>query len=445
MLIDFLHPYVSVLYGAASNIEQSLEGLEVISSNFVKWNEQGIITESYWSPAEVAQSILGLFILCVPFFFILWCIAGYVVGRKKGFTVAISLALFPGTLSLIGAWPALSFMPDTFVIGGKGVLGSGWGMLPLVILGMLVGWTILIILCDLFNLGERFWHIYDHFWVAAAILAGIFFVADSQVAEHSRELQESSRTFQQASAYFLKQVEAYGTWCSHNGQFQSDSCRWASDVHQLLLDYSTENAFIASEFGPKSTVDVYSPFERLPNKNHIETIRTELAAYNHKLCPVTDLGKGVRQFARQSAVCQTPPPTFCNAYPEPLDGIADHDAMIKTSAIANECLIPTLVMLRTQQEKLLEKVEADRIAKHYRWMFYVVFSLVAGGKIASSTTKAASFNQRTPQDTRRSLRFVRSICIRLWATLKFSLGVVLWACRLLFLMFSKTSRLRARE
>lgn len=437
MLINFLRPYISILYGAASNIEQSLEGLGVVSSNFVKWNEQGIITESYWSPAQVAQSIFGLFILCVPILFLLWGTAGYVVGRKKGLAVTIFLALLPGMLSLMGAWPVLSFMPDTFVIRGKGVLGSGWGMLPLVVLGMLTGWSMLVVLCDLFNLNDRFWHLYDHFWVAAAILTGIFFVADSQVAEHNRELQESSRTFQQASAYLLKQVGGYSTWCSHSDQPQSASCRWASDVHQLLIDYSTEHVAIASEFGPKSTIDVYSPFQQHPGSGHVETIRTELAAYNHKLCPVTELGKGTRRFTRSSPLCQTPPPMFCNAYPEPLNGVVDNDAMIKTSAIANECLIPTLIMLRAQQETLLKKVEADRIARHYRWMFYVAFSIIAGGKIASSTLRVVSFNQRISDDRRRSLRFVRRICIRSWATLQFIFGTVIRACRLVFYMLSK--------
>lgn len=368
----------------------------------------------------------------------LWSIAGYVVGRRKGLAAAIFLALLPGLLSLIGAWPTLSFLPDTFVVGGKGILGSGWGMLPLVALGMLVGWSMLVILCDLFNLGDRFWHLFDHFWVAAAILTGIFFVADSQVAEHNRELQESSRTFQQASAYLLKQVQTYSTWCSQNGQPQSDSCRWASDVHQLLLDYSTEHVAIATEFGPKSTIDVYSPFERHPNSGHIESIRTELAAYNRKLCPVTELGKGIRQLARPSPNCQTPPAMFCNAYPEPLNGVVEKDAIIKTSAIANECLIPTLVMLRTQQETLLKKVEADRLSRHYRWMFYVVFSIIAGSKIAGSTLKAASFNQRAPEDRRRSLRFVRGVCIRFRLTLQFIFGAVARTCRFVFYMFYKT-------
>lgn len=429
LLLKFFLPYVSALYGAASNIEQSLEGLGALSSNFITRNAQGMIIGSYWSPVEVAQSILGLLVLLAPPLLLLWCAAGYVVGRKKGVAIAILLACLPGILSVMGVWPSLSFFPDTFVIDGRGVLGSGWGMLPLVGLGMAIGWTCAIILCDLFSLGDRFWHIYDHLWVATAIFAGIFFVADSQVGDNNRELTEDGRTFQQASAFLLKQVEAYDRWCAQNNRLQSDSCKWASDVHQTLLNYSTQAAVINAEFGPKSIADVYLPFTRQADPERINVIRRELASYNDRQCPTKDLGNGMRQLARTSALCQQPPPTFCNAFPEPLDGVVDHDAMIKSSAVANECLIPTLIMLRQQQEKLLKKIKEGNTAKHYRWAFYIALAFAAGGKIAGSTAKVASFGQRDPKDGRRIIYLARRAASGAWRASKFFFDCASWLLR----------------
>jgi hypothetical protein len=58
---------------------------------------------------------------------------------------------------------------------------------------MIAGWCAMLVFIDIVRAGDKFWHVYDHVWYAAGLLAGIFFVADSQVSEHARSLQESSR------------------------------------------------------------------------------------------------------------------------------------------------------------------------------------------------------------------------------------------------------------
>jgi hypothetical protein len=76
---------------------------------------------------------------------------------------------------------------------------------------------------------------------------------------------------------------------------------------------------------------------------------------------------------------------YCTAFADPLDGKMDQENIVRTTALASECIIPTLVRLREQQQKLLALTIEDKRSKHYRWLYYGFFSLVVGGKIATST------------------------------------------------------------
>lgn len=425
MVQEFLFPYFSMLYSAAWNIQQSLDGLGLSSSNFISRDQQGLIVGSYWSPGEALLPILGLMFLFALLLSFCFVTTGYVLGRKKGALLATAVMLIPGCLSLVSLWPAIPFVPDTYVISGSGVLGSGWGMLPLVGLGMITGWCVILILIDLTRAGDNFWNAYDHLWYGAGLLAGIFFVADAQVSEHARALQESSREFQQASAFLLKQVAGYDQWCRQNSRTGTASCKWASDVQQKLLDFSTQVAAVQEFLGPKSSAQLYSPFGGEANESSIATIRTEIAEYNRSVCPVTDLGNGFRQLARPSARCQQTPAPFCTAFPDPLNGKVDKDGVLATTALASECVIPTLVRLHAEVEKLSHTATEDRRAKHYRWMYYVFFSLIVGGKIAHATVKLASMSRRPDEDTRRALHFVKRVFGLVCRSLKRGLSLLL--------------------
>lgn len=204
MLTTLLSPYIVVLQGAAWNLQQSLEGLGVISSNYIVRDPQGMIVSSYWSPAQSVAVILGLLFIALVVFACAFLVAGYVISRKTGAAISLGLLLVPAVLNVLGIWPFFSAVPDSFVLGGTGVLGAGYGMACLMLLGVLGGWCVAIIFTDLVRIRDRFWHLYDHFWVIAGLLAGIFFVADSQVSRHATELQATSTEVKQASAYLLR-------------------------------------------------------------------------------------------------------------------------------------------------------------------------------------------------------------------------------------------------
>ena len=424
MVVKFFYPYFWWLYSAAWNIQQSLEGLGIASSNFVTVDQQGQILSSYLSPAEAVLPIYGLLALGGIFLFISTLIVGYIFGRRRGAFLAFAVVMLPGLLNLASLWPSLPIFPDTFVIDGNGILGSEWGMLSLVLLGLITGWCLSIIAVDLFRLGDKFWYGYDHIWYAAGLLAGIFFVADSQSNERNRDWQETSRTVQQASSYLLKQVTAFDQWCHQTDNSAKSACKWASDVQQTLLDYSTEDPVIFDEFGPQTTTDVYAPFKTKISPDEIAEIRSEIADYNQSTCPVEDLGGGAHRSTKLSLHCQMTPSKFCRAFPERLAGKSNDESILRTNALASECILPTLVALRKYQESLAEKVKADRRAKHYRWLYYLIFSIFAGGKVASVTVKLADLGKRSSGETRRSLYLFVQSGSGIWRFIRWILGTM---------------------
>ncbi|WP_155634502.1 hypothetical protein [Burkholderia stagnalis] len=427
MHITFLIPYLLPLYGAAWNIQQSLEGLGVSSSYSAEIGTTSYALVASWSPGVHVTEIFCLLlaaIFCV-FICVLW--TGYILARKTGVLVALAVVLLPGILNIAGLWPLVSSAPDTFVIDGTGVLGSGWGMLPLVCIGATTGWCLLLIYVDLFSSGPRFWSAYDHVWYMAGLLAGVIFVADSQVSEHARRLQESSQNSRQASAYLRGQAVAYEKWCEDKRHTTTISCQWASAVQQKLLDYSWQEPALYWRFGPTTSADVYAPPGRSITEQAVTQIRLEIAAYNRELCPVTDLGHGVQQLAAPSRHCLTTPPNFSHAFHDPLNGKVDNSTFDTPLALDSEGIIPTLVMYRTEQEKLWKKVEQDRRTKHYRWMYYLLFSLVIGGKTAGATVKLAEMDKRSLQDSRRSSYLARKVIFVIWTGGCYTLRTI-WKC-----------------
>ncbi|MBU9297808.1 hypothetical protein C6P74_30375 [Burkholderia multivorans] len=414
-----IYPYLVILKGGAWNLQQGLEGLGLVSSNFVEQDTQGHIVSSYWSPGEAMLPILAMlwmFLLVLALF----CLtAGYVLGRKRGVLVALLILILPGLLVLLGWWPAISLAPDSFVISGSGVLGSGWGMLALVGLGLVAGWCGVLVLLDLLSIGDGFGHVYDHVWYAAALLAGIFFVADSQSNRHVQSLQESSHDAQNASAYLLKQAERYESWCVQSGHSDRLSCRWASSVQQSLLDYSTYAPAVFVAVGPLAAADMYKINGQRLTAEQITSLRKEIAMRNEDMCPVTRLNDRFSRLPPPSSRCLSTPIQFCDALPDKLDGRDITRDALNPAWFASECVVATLVASRGRQEQLLAKVKDDLRSRHFRWIYYVLFSIVVGGKIALATAKSVGMSKRSPLEKRRSLHFIHRIFQVGWKWLKF--------------------------
>lgn len=385
---SFFLPYMKFLIGAAYNIQQTLEGLHIWSSSFLVRDTAGHVVDSYWSPIEAMfLPFLGLMILLLGLL-VTSSLAGYALASKKGVFVAILLWITPGLLSVLGVLPDFNLVPDTYHIA-TGYLGSPLGLIPLVFMGLLTGWVIVILLTNILKLEDKYRHYYDHVWYAMAVIAGIFFVVDSQNNDIQGDLKETGSQIRQASSYLLKQAHTYEQYCAQKNISDTESCKWASDVQQKLLDYSVDYTSVYWQTGPMSVEDIYVPIKRDKNLKKIDQIRNELRQFNDLICPKTE-----NRYTRSSGSCLRTPPQFC------VGKNINADDLLRTSAIADECVISSLVSLRLKAEALSKKVLVVERNKHIRWFFYILFSILAGGKVANATARAN-------QDLSRNDRLVR--------------------------------------
>jgi len=152
-------------------------------------------------------------------------------------------------------------------------------------------------------------------------------------------------------------------------------------------------------------------------------IRGEIRAYNELKCPVRQLSSTTRQYSKSSTVCERVPANFCRSFPEPPNGFVNESIALQTVALASECIVPTLVRSRSIQEDLVSKVKSDLRSRHLRWLYFLLFLLVAGGKIANATTKLASFDSRPASERRRLVKLVVQV-------VKWSLAVMCTLVRL---------------
>ncbi len=358
-------------------------------------------------------------------------VAGYTIGKLKGLCSLLALLALPGLLNLVGYWPKIRYMPDSFPLFGGGDVGSVSGFLPLVFIGLLTGWSVVVIIYDNLNLNDKFRNIFDHFWYLSAILAGAFFIIDSGVNTSIASLKEENVTTRKANSYLLNQVQRLDGYCVSHKLTETLSCQWASDVQQQLSDYSEYDEKLFYQIGPKSTEELYSIYSKKYSSSDIIELRKELSMYNDSLCPIIHYKNGNKKYSKSSGICQRVPTSFCRSLPEGPEYIASKYILLHTVAIASECIIPSIVRSLHRQEKLALKVKEGTQKKHLRWLYFVIFSFVVGGKVANATTKVMSFDNRSIGDRRRVIRLIWKPIIWLFTAIKinfsksFLLGILL--------------------
>ncbi|NAW99812.1 MULTISPECIES: hypothetical protein [unclassified Vibrio] len=399
-MLELLNPYLTFLYGAAYNLLQTLDAMGLASTNFLQYADDGSIVGSYWSPAEANLVVFVLLSIYFLFLVLMLLLAGYALGRLKGVWIAIGVIALPGLMNVWGLWPDINYTPESYNIMGTGSLGDIKGYLALAMLACLSGWSIFVVLNDIFCLGEKFKGLFDHAWYAAALVAGVIFIYDTGANSDSAQLNQERQVSKELSGFFLTQLKAYDQYCKSNSLEHLESCKWSVRIQNTLYDYigfATPSLF--ASFGPNSTEELYR-VKHLPNPREIkQQIRIEIQQYNDLLCPYTEKG-GVTTYSPLSAKCIVTPSIYCNAFPEnsstPIKGV-----LIRPVALASECLIPTLVQSRDIQEKLSNKLAAVSSSKHYRWMYLLAFAVFIGAKIANTTTKVVEMDKRESKEKQR--------------------------------------------
>jgi hypothetical protein len=78
-----------------------------------------------------------------------------------------------------------------------------------------------------------------------------------------------------------------------------------------------------------------------------------------------------------------------------------------------------------RQEKLQAVVEDKTRTKYIRWLFFILLSLVVGGKVANATSRAVELDKRLEQEKRRILKLLRPV----WLGPKNVMGLAIKVCR----------------
>ncbi|MFZ5255529.1 hypothetical protein [Enterobacter sp. MGH 16] len=394
---------------------QTLDGMGVISTNFVETNAQGALLSSYWSPNKVAVVLGGgfleLFILLLPFVFL----SSWILARKKGLIISFVLLITPGLLSLCHLLPAIQWLPLTYAIGGTGVTGNAAGLASLSFIGLLCGWILAIIISDVFATGEKFRQWTDIFLILTAVGNGIFWVSDREVALGKTAYEETVTDINNAAKYLLVQVKDYSRMCDNSGLSEMSSCQWASYIQETLENIASTKSSVIEYVIPKNLDTFYRIPEYYGNQVSPDKIRREFQNYNKKLCPNKALSKAITQLPPPSRWCQTPPPAYCNAIQEGKfkTGMSDR------FAVANECVITSLLMYRQGLLKKQARLSLSKNAPHYRWMWFIAMSVFIGGKIANIMTKIGNVENRVTSEKHRIkfiiltvFRFIKSILIK---------------------------------
>ena len=397
---EFFHPYIQVIYGMGYTALQIFEELGLLSTNFIGRNAAGIIVSSYWSPSEAVLPFLGFLLLYSIFLTIIVLFASYILYRWLGVIFAILIMAFPGILKVLGLFPQIDYVPSTFYILGSGdTLGNPLDLFFLVVIAMLGGWAITVTAYHTFRMTDNFRNIYDHLWYAAAIPFVVFFVTTSNSTNTLNELYRDNRISRQASNYLLNQVEQYSMVCKKNKLTSSKSCEWASNVQQRLNEYASYGPNLFSTLGPKSSKEIYEAQSKNNEPDDTDKIINEIHYYNYKTCSENN----------QSGTCQRTPPNYCSSYPDRFNIAMEEQLLITPSALASECIIPTLVKLRDEQAKLTDVVKSENSFKYIRWIIYVIIGILTGIKIANSSTKLAKIDGRRSPISGGQIQLFRKI------------------------------------
>jgi hypothetical protein len=402
MIAEFLQPYLSAILGAAYSLQQALEGLSLHGSGFLITDADGRISGGYWSARDAAALPLLCLIAYVCVLGVVGLTAVRTLAGKRGLFVGLFVLAIPGLLSIVGVFPSLRWMPESYNVGA-GELGSPWGMFALLLITLGTGWTAIVLFSKLFRFDDRFRHGYDQFWYAMAISTGLFFVADISASNDREKLRDSAATSKAASEYLLEQVRQLDAECEMGKVRASAACKWAKTSQWKLAQFADYNHKLYWQLGPKNDDDIYVGTGQDVSPEGIQTLRQELHRYNLSKCPIRNLGSGVRQFAPLSRSCRITPASFCIAYPNiRLKDVNPGDGILSTVAIANECVVPGLVALKVKQEKLAHEVESNLRARHLRWLLFLFTAFVAGGKVANASIRMFDAIEKERANRRRN-------------------------------------------
>lgn len=242
MLIKFLSPYIMACYSAAYALLQTLDGLGIVSTDYIGPNNLGYM-HTAWAPDKIAQIICALLLACLVLTLPIIILSAWVFAGKRGLICCVIILLIPGLTSIFGVFPAIPWLPSQYAIQGTGNVGDSLGLRCLVFAGLIYGWAIMILISDIFSTGEKFRQWFDITLILTTITRGIFWVLDKDISTIKAQYAETVRDINTASQYLLMQARDYSDMCLQTGITDKKSCRticrqWGQDQMYRLYKHS---------------------------------------------------------------------------------------------------------------------------------------------------------------------------------------------------------------
>lgn len=315
----------------------------------------------------------------------LYCLAAFF--QKNIVRIFLLLLLIlPGIISAIYFPVMIRPAPLEIWKGESGSVGDVTGYSVLAVLMLVLGWSSTLLITRVFKYSSRCFDLFEHIWILVGLSAGLFFVSETMASRKVVEYTTTLRTVQQSSGWLMRQLGTYSAWCAAHPHEADQSCQWADRMHGMLLAFSYEDLENFAEFSPDSLAKYYGRYGHEVTQQEEDQIRFEISRYNEQICPVIDLGSGVKQYTLSHA-CETAPADFCvfgfrYGDEKALDNVG------RSFAVSTECVLPKLLSLR---DKALGIIEGKKAAEQERaWkvlFFYMALAFLAGIKMAGSSIK----------------------------------------------------------
>ncbi|OUJ14915.1 hypothetical protein [Acetobacter sp. DsW_063] len=395
MLRAFFAPYLFALSRASWAVQQNLISLGIQLHTIVPPNASPPLI-TVFDADQGRAIILGSLVLAAAVEACLIALAALTLRRPIFASAIFLLIALPGLLSLCGA-PVINPDPKEIIFGSPGRIGDVPGYATLAIMALVGGWSLSILLADLFRLPKERWDLFEHLWIIVGLSTGLFFVVDAAKIQDAADYTQKEQSMHGNSAWLMHQADRYADWCHRTGNDQLTSCIWTENLHAVLLEQSTETLSSFEELSPDSLAMWYGNFRKAASLETEAAIRREIDAYNAATCPATQ-SHGGYSITKPSEKCEVPPPVFCQ-YAYKYGGTDDPDRIFRPVALATECVLPTLLTLREEAKPLVASRDENGREKTIKWgPFYLTVAFLAGIKLAGSTLKGLKIEKNRDPD-----------------------------------------------
>lgn len=395
MIHKFFSPYIFSINRASWSVQQNLISLGKQLHDIAPQTISSPLFTAFDADQGRAM-ITGLLTLAAVIEIWLLAIAILTLRRPLFALVVILILSLPGLLSLCG-FSIIRPDPHEISFGGPGTIGDVPGYAVLAIMALCGGWSLTILLADFFRLPKERWDLFEHIWIVVGLSAGLFFVADTKKTQDTAEYAETEQAMHGNSAWLMHQTDRYAEWCRNTGNNHLVSCTWATNIHSVLLEDSSEILSLFEEFSPDSLAMWYGSFRRPASPETQAAIKQEIKTYNAAMCPPA-LSQDGYTVLTSSDKCEIPPASYCS-YAFEYGGKDDQDRISRPVALATECVLPTLLTLREKAKHLSATRDENGRQKNMRWgPFYLTLAFLAGIKLSGSTFKALKIEKDKKPD-----------------------------------------------